>query len=97
MRVFAADELVSGVNLQGDHPRQRVESVWRSTEAWTYEHLVLLGAERNRDSGRLAASFAAERGGLPAEDARLFLILSSQLCKDLDGVRSWLDDDGEGQ
>ena len=58
---------------------------------------MLLGAERNRESGRLEASFAVERDGLPAEDARLLLTLSSHICLDRDDVRSGLDDDDEGK
>ena len=58
---------------------------------------MLLGAKRNRKSGRLEASLAAERGGLSAEKARLLLTLSSHICLDRDDVRSWLGGADEGK
>lgn len=83
---FAADKLVGRVNLRGEHPSQSPGSVLCSTEAYTYEPLVLLGAIRDHESGRLEASLAAERGGLPAEDARLLLALACYLCTDREDV-----------
>lgn len=96
-KAFAADELVGGVNLRGEYPSQLFGSVLLSFKSGTHERLMLLGAERNRESGRLEASFAVERDGLPAEDARLLLTLSSHICLDRDDVRSGLDDDDEGK